>query len=44
MSFLRPKYITFDCYCTLTNFHMGTLTRELSRAAGQCLLQLPEDP
>ena len=29
MSFLRPKYITFDCYGTLTNFQMGPLTREL---------------
>ncbi|RMW13849.1 Haloacid dehalogenase, type II, partial [Pseudomonas amygdali pv. tabaci] len=29
MSFLRPKFITFDCYGTLTNFHMGTMTREL---------------
>ncbi len=29
MSFLRPKYITFDCYGTLTNFQMGTMTREL---------------
>ena len=28
MSFLRPKFITFDCYGTLTNFHMGTMTRE----------------
>ena len=29
MSFLRPKYITFDCYGTLTNFQMAPLTREL---------------
>lgn len=29
MSFLRPKFITFDCYGTLTNFHMGAMTREL---------------
>ncbi|WP_423822720.1 haloacid dehalogenase type II [Salinisphaera sp. SPP-AMP-43] len=25
---MRPKYITFDCYGTLTNFQMGTLARE----------------
>lgn len=38
MSFLRPKFITFDCYGTLTNFHMGTMTRDLFAdrlAAGQ---------
>ncbi|MFG0530776.1 haloacid dehalogenase type II, partial [Pseudomonas sp. yb_2] len=29
MSLMRPKYITFDCYGTLTNFQMGPLTREL---------------
>ena len=29
MSFLRPKFITFDCYGTLTNFQMGNMTREL---------------
>ncbi|WP_407310064.1 haloacid dehalogenase type II [Pseudomonas sp. nanlin1] len=29
MSFLSPKFITFDCYGTLTNFHMGTMTREI---------------
>lgn len=28
MSFLRPKYITFDCYGTLTNFQIGPVTRE----------------
>ncbi len=26
---IRPKYITFDCYGTLTNFQMGSLTREI---------------
>ena len=26
---LRPKYITFDCYGTLTRFRMGELTREI---------------
>ena len=26
---LRPKYITFDCYGTLTHFQMSPLTREL---------------
>lgn len=25
----RPKYITFDCYGTLTRFRMGEMTREL---------------
>lgn len=29
MSFLRPKYITFDSYGTLTNFRTTALTREL---------------
>lgn len=28
MSVFRPKFITFDCYGTLTNFQMGNLTRE----------------
>src|SRR5262245_34865863 len=28
MSF-RPKYITFDCYGTLTRFRMGELAREI---------------
>ena len=28
MSF-RPKYITFDCYGTLTRFRMGDMTREI---------------
>lgn len=26
---LRPKYITFDCYGTLTRFQMADMTREL---------------
>ena len=26
---LKPKYITFDCYGTLTNFQMSAVTREL---------------
>lgn len=26
---MRPKYITFDCYGTLTNFQMGSMTREI---------------
>ncbi len=26
---LRPKYITFDCYGTLTNFRMSQMTREI---------------
>ena len=25
----RPKYITFDCYGTLTNFRMGDVAREM---------------
>ncbi|WP_346394244.1 haloacid dehalogenase type II [Pseudomonas syringae] len=29
MSDLRPKYITFDCYGTLTNFKTAALTRDL---------------
>ncbi|PXF31145.1 dehalogenase [Pokkaliibacter plantistimulans] len=29
MSVIRPKYITFDCYGTLTNFQMAAMTREL---------------
>lgn len=29
MSVLRPKFITFDCYGTLTRFHMSPMTREL---------------
>ena len=26
---IRPKYITFDCYGTLTRFRMGDMTREI---------------
>ena len=29
MSAFRPKYITFDCYGTLTRFRMGEMGREL---------------
>ena len=29
MSAFRPKYITFDCYGTLTRFRMGDMGREL---------------
>ena len=29
MSLFRPKYITFDCYGTLTRFRMGDMAREL---------------
>lgn len=29
MSDLRPKFITFDCYGTLTRFQMGELAREI---------------
>lgn len=25
---LEPKYITFDCYGTLTKFHMADMTSE----------------
>lgn len=26
---LRPKFITFDCYGTLTRFRMAELTKEI---------------
>jgi len=29
MSAFRPKYITFDCYGTLTNFQMSSMARKL---------------
>ncbi|MCE3250143.1 MAG: dehalogenase [Geminicoccaceae bacterium] len=29
MSQFRPKYVTFDCYGTLTRFQMGELAREI---------------
>lgn len=29
MSLFKPKYITFDCYGTLTRFRMGEMTREI---------------
>ncbi|WP_353224564.1 haloacid dehalogenase type II [Salinisphaera hydrothermalis] len=29
MDIMRPRYITFDCYGTLTNFQMGPLAREV---------------
>ena len=29
MSVFKPKYITFDCYGTLTRFRMGDMAREL---------------
>ncbi|MCZ8186381.1 MAG: haloacid dehalogenase type II [Beijerinckiaceae bacterium] len=29
MSSFRPKYITFDCYGTLTRFRMGEMAREM---------------
>lgn len=29
MAHFRPKYITFDCYGTLTRFQMGELAREI---------------
>ncbi len=29
MSALRPKFITFDCYGTLTKFRIGEMTREM---------------
>lgn len=29
MSMLRPKYVTFDCYGTLTRFQMGEMSRML---------------
>ena len=29
MSSFRPKYVTFDCYGTLTNFQMAEAARDL---------------
>jgi 2-haloacid dehalogenase len=29
MMAFRPKYITFDCYGTLINFHMSPMTRAM---------------
>jgi 2-haloacid dehalogenase len=29
MMAFRPKYITFDCYGTLIDFHMGPMTRTM---------------
>jgi 2-haloacid dehalogenase len=29
MSDIRPRFITFDCYGTLTRFYMGEMTREI---------------
>ena len=29
MSHFRPKYITFDCYGTLTNFRMADAAQDL---------------
>ncbi|TIU60502.1 MAG: haloacid dehalogenase type II, partial [Mesorhizobium sp.] len=29
MASFRPKYITFDCYGTLTNFQMAEAARDL---------------
>jgi len=29
MTIVRPKYITFDCYGTLTNFQMGPIARQM---------------
>ena len=29
MSQFRPKYITFDCYGTLTDYQMGPMGRQL---------------
>ncbi|MGF6400424.1 2-haloacid dehalogenase [Pseudomonas frederiksbergensis] len=45
MSIMRPKYITFDCYGTLTNFQMGPLTRELfaDRVAPEQMDQFVKD-
>src|SRR5690242_15539497 len=40
----EPKYITFDCYGTLTNFRIGEMTRELygNRLKGAELERLVE--
>src|SRR5690348_17215230 len=32
MSQFRPKYVTFDCYGTLTNFQMAEAAQDLYRA------------
>ena len=29
MSLFKPKYITFDCYGTLTRFRMSDMAREM---------------
>jgi 2-haloacid dehalogenase len=29
MTFARPRYVTFDCYGTLTHFQMGDVTRQV---------------
>ncbi|MCZ8181366.1 MAG: haloacid dehalogenase type II [Beijerinckiaceae bacterium] len=39
MSSFRPKYITFDCYGTLTRFRMGEMAREMfaDRIPADCM-------
>ncbi len=45
MSDLRPKFITFDCYGTLTHFRMGEMTREMlaGRVAASQMDQFIQD-
>ncbi len=45
MSQLRPKFITFDCYGTLTRFRMGELAREhfAGRVPGDRMEQFVKD-
>jgi 2-haloacid dehalogenase len=42
---LRPRYITFDCYGTLTNFRMGEMTRETvaDRVSPELMAQFVRD-
>ena len=45
MSILKPKYISFDCYGTLTRFRMADMTREMfaDRVASQDMEQFVKD-
>ena len=43
----RPRYVTLDCYCTLTNFdmtgaaHLGIGDTEIGALAGPWKLRIP---
>ena len=45
MAALRPRFITFDCYGTLTRFRIGDMTREMfaARLSGDRLEQFVRD-